>query len=107
MYTNVDALGKDSDLIVQGRVTKLAGTDVDNGGLGPGHGDVPVAFYTISVESHAGPEKVPPSITLGYLDTTRVQSADLEPLVIGQEYVFFLRERTPHTAPGVAKWTPF
>lgn len=108
VYTNVDALGKDSDLIVRGTVTRLAGTDVDNGGLGPGHGDVPVAFYTISVESHSGLGKVPPSITLGYLDTARVQSAELEPLVIGQEYVFFLWERTPRTAPGVAKkWTPF
>jgi len=107
VYTDVDALGKDSDLIVRGTVSELSGTALDDGGLGPGHGGIPVAFYTVSVESHAGIGQVPASVTLGYIDTAKVQGPDVEPLAIGQEYVFFLVKRTPDTAPGVAEWTPF
>jgi hypothetical protein len=107
VYTDVEALGRDSDLIVRGRVIELVATDLDDGGLGPGHGGTPVAFYTIAVEDHAGTGEVPASVTLGYIDTAKVQAPDLDPLVIGQDYVFFLRKRTPETVSGVAEWAPF
>jgi hypothetical protein len=106
-YSDVDALGADSDLIVRGRITARAGTAMDDGGLEAGTDPVPMAVYTVDVTTRAANADTPATLTLGNIDLGKVQSNDVAPLTVGQEYVFFLVKRTANTAPGVVQWTPF
>ena len=106
-YTNAEALGRDSDVVLRGRVTALAGTAVDNGGLGPDASGLPMAFYTVKVIGSNRSADVPATIRVANLDRSKVASDSVAPIEIGQEYVLFLEKRTAETAPGVASWAPF
>lgn len=105
MYSDAESVAKDSSLIVQGRLDRVVARTVDDGGSSGAEVTIPtilfeIGEYTVGGASKRGPAK----ILLAWVDTDEVESADLIPLEVGQEYVFFLEKVDKQDRGGLQKY---
>lgn len=105
MYTDAESVAKDSSLIVQGRLDRVMARSVDDGGSPGAELGIPTILFEIGEYKVGGASKRDSAkIVLTWVDTDKVESADLIPLEVGQEYVFFLEKVDKQDRGGLQEY---
>ena len=101
-YNSIEGLAGYADVVVVGTVGEVLGREIDAGGNADSDGGIPTIFYRVQVNERLQGEPGD-TIVLARTDSEIQYSNYEKPVEIGQQYVFFLLDRTGD-APGFKKF---